>query len=227
MFKKLLLASLSGAILVPTVTLGLLVWGILDSSSWMRSKLSSIFQINFTEPVEINRQVIVHKIQGINELSTVEMTFETVIPVSQERKIGDLTIGRSKLLYLAYGQVKAGIVLSTLNADDIKIAPDHITITLPYPVIVNSKLDLNKSEVYHFDRGFLNLGPNSGFDLEKLAQQQTEQKFITLACENGILNQAKKESQVLIEQLFEMSSNREVTVSFDQPTDQNCSLPQD
>jgi hypothetical protein len=222
MFKKLLLFSISSAILLPTVTLGLLVWGILDSSSWMRAKLSSLFEISFTEPVKLNRKVIVHKIQGINELSTVEMTFETVIPVSQERKLGELTIGKSKLLYLAYGQVQAGIVLSALNADDINIQQDHITINLPYPVIVNNKLDLDKSEVYHFDRGFLNLGPNSGFDLEKIAQQKTEQKFITLACQNGILDEAKEKSQVFIEELFEMSSNREVTVSFDQPNSPTC-----
>ena len=57
-------------------------------------------------------------------------------------------LGTDSLLLLAEGQVVAGIDMTQITKQDIVIQGDHVSMTLPQPEILYSKIDNDKTHVY-------------------------------------------------------------------------------
>ncbi|HHP7232635.1 MAG TPA: DUF4230 domain-containing protein [Xenococcaceae cyanobacterium] len=184
--------------------------------------------ISFFQPqpsnLEIDRAtVVLQQIQGIQELATTVYTTETVVPTSAERTFGkDWVIATTKLLYLGRGEVTAGIDLEKLQPQDITLSNNKITVSLPPSEILDSKIDVSNSRIYHYDRGFLNLGPDVAPQLQTLAQQQTLEKIVTTACNEGILQQANVKAKTTIKKLLTATSDRPVEVRIDLTVPQSC-----
>ena len=147
---------------------------------------------------------------------------ETIIPASAERKLGEFPIATTKLLYIARGEVRAGIDLSQLTESDIKVNNNNIQINLPAPKILDSKIDVNRSSVYDYDRGFLNLGPDVAPQLQTLAQRKTLTKIIDTACEQGILEIANQRAETAISQLLIGTDNKQIEIKITTPSDNSC-----
>ncbi|MEM8675693.1 MAG: DUF4230 domain-containing protein [Cyanobacteria bacterium P01_G01_bin.67] len=160
---------------------------------------------------------IIQRIQNIQELSTTIQTIETVVPTSAERKFGDLSLATTRLLYLARGEIRAGIDLSELTAADIKVNQHQIEINLPPAKILDSKIDVNHSRVYDYDRGFLNFGPDVAPQLQTLAQRKTLREITNTACQEGILDTANLKAEEAITQLLEVSGYEQIKVNHAVP----------
>ncbi|PSB08779.1 DUF4230 domain-containing protein [Pleurocapsa sp. CCALA 161] len=119
--------------------------------------VSNLFKISPIEPKVDTSTLIVEKIRNIQELSTAVQTIETIVPASAERKLGDFSLATTRLLYIARGEVRAGVDLSQLTNSNIIVKPNGIEINLPPAKILDSKIDVNYSRVYDYNRGFLNL----------------------------------------------------------------------
>jgi Protein of unknown function (DUF4230) len=166
--------------------------------------------------VEIS-SVILDRIRGVSELTTAIFVMEAIVPTSQAQKIGGFTIAETKLLYIANGEVKAGINLEKITPDAVKIEGDTLKIQLPPPEIIDSKIDVNKSKVYDYDRGFLGLGPDVAPELQTLAQQETLAKILTTACDRGILQEANQKAKLSLTQLLQTSGYHSVEVITTEP----------
>lgn len=66
---------------------------------------------------------------------------QTVVTVKQDRRLGDLTVGSTKLLYVGIGQVRGGIDLAELTEADFSAEAGRLTVRLPAPRILD-KLDV-------------------------------------------------------------------------------------
>jgi hypothetical protein len=161
---------------------------------------------------------ILDRIRGAKELTTSVFVMEAVVPTSMERKLGDLSIATTKLLYIAHGEVKAGVDLSSLNGSNIEIEDNLVTIQLPAPKILDRKIDVERSRVYDYDRGFLGLGPDAGTDLQQLAQRQTLEQVVTAACDRGILEDANSRAKVAIAELLATTGDRNIIVKTTTPS---------
>lgn len=150
--------------------------------------------------------MVVSQVQGVSQLTTAIFTMESIVPTQQDRKVGNLTLGTTSLLYIAQGEVRAGVDLSAITTDDVVLNEDSVTVTLPPAKILDHKLDVTKSKVYDYDRGFLNLGPDVAPDLQTLAQQRTLEKVVTAACEQGILDQARDRAEMTVTELLSAHS---------------------
>ena len=176
-------------------------------------------------PVELKAEAvnpIVQRLRNIQELSTTVLTTETIVPTSAERKIGEIPLATTRLLYIARGEIRAGIDLAEIKATDIKVNGDRLEINLPAAKILDSKIDVNRSRVYDYDRGFLNLGPDVAPQLQTLAQKQTLVEIVNTACSQGILNQANAKAKETITQIFANTGYQEVEVNIAQP--KSCQL---
>lgn len=84
----------------------------------------------------------VYEIRNIGELSTTEYTVGKIVKLDDEAqewyKIGD-----RKILIHCKAKIKAGIDLSKLKEDDIKVIGTTITITLPPATITSFTMDPN------------------------------------------------------------------------------------
>jgi hypothetical protein len=170
--------------------------------------------------VEIS-SVILDRLRGVSELTTAIFVMEAIVPTSQAQKIGGFTIAETKLLYIANGEVKAGINLEKLTPDAVKIDGKRLQIQLPAPEILDSKIDVNRSRVYDYDRGFLGLGPDVAPELQTLAQKETLAKILTTACDRGILQEANEKAKLSLTRLLQTSGYHSVEVITTEP--EQCS----
>lgn len=185
------------------ITILLLLLGIWRMGDRALNFIGNIFTVQpIVHKVE-NATAIAQRIQEIQELTSTVQRMETIVPTSAERKVGDFPLATTRLLYIARGEIRAGVDLSQLTAENIKISNSNsIEINLPPAKILDSKIDVNNSRVYDYNRGFLNLGPDVAPELQTLAQRQTLTEIVDTACKEGILSTANQRAKETIAQLL-------------------------
>ena len=217
-WQQLLLWSTGGINLIILFVL-LSIWQTGDRAL---NFVGSLFKPQVELRVE-NPSSIVRRMQNIQELATTVRTIETVVPASAERKLGEIPLATTRLLYIARGEIKAGIDLSELTDKDIKVSENTIEIDLPSAKILDSKIDVNHSRVYDYDRGFLNLGPDVAPQLQTSAQRTTLTKIINTACNDGILNSANLKAKKTISEFLTITSDRQIKIHTTTPN--SCKIP--
>ena len=184
--QQLILLGIGGINLIVL----LIIFSVWRTSDRALNFISNLFKPQPTELKINNSTLVVERLQNLQELTTTVETMEKIVPTSAARKLGDIPIATTRLLYIAKGKIRAGVDLGELTKEDIKIDRQTIEINLPTPEILDTKIDVNNSRVYDYDRGFLNLGPDVAPELQTLAQRNTLQEMVDAACEGGILNNA-------------------------------------
>ena len=149
--------------------------------------LWAFFQPQVSEPEIGDRALFLSKIQPLSELTTTVYQLETIVPTSEDWVWGkDWKIATTKLLYIAQGEVRAGIDLEQITVEDLEIQSDRLILKLPPAQILDSKLDVNNSKVYNYDRGWFNLGPDVAPELQTRAQQKTLKNFLSLTTQKKV-----------------------------------------
>lgn len=212
---------LTGGVLVAGVLISTGVWRTGDR--WFAA-LSHFWQSAPAAPKVDVQSVVIQQVRDASELTTAVFTMQAVVPTSQDTNIGGLVLGTTKLLYIAYGEVEAGVDLSQLTAANVQVTGDRVQITLPPPQILDSKIDVNRSNVYDYNRGFLGLGPDVAPELQGMAQQEALKKVVTSACEDGILQRASDRARFVVTQLLNTAGYKSVTVSSQSPSSDTCGV---
>lgn len=217
---RYLLAMTTGGVLLVSV---LVLLGLWRTGNRFLETLGSLLDTTPPPPQVDVRSLIVQQVRGASELTTAVLTMEAVVPTSQDRAIGEWVVGTTKLLYIARGEVRAGVDLSQIQASDIQVSHDIVQVNLPPPRILDSKIDVNRSSVYDYDRGMLGLGPDTAPQLQVLAQQQALQKIQAAACSDRLLEQANARAKLVVEQLLSTASDQQqVEVKTQPPTPGTC-----
>lgn len=177
-------------------------------------------------PAQVDvRTVLVQQVRGASELTTAVFAMESVVPASRDRTLAGYTVGTTTLLYMAYGEVRAGVDLSTMTPQNIQVDGDQITVTLPPPQILDSKIDVARSSVYDYDRGFLGLGPDVAPELQQLAQTETLAKIVEAACQENLLDEANVRAELVVTQLLSTAGYGNVIVESQPAAATACVLP--
>lgn len=208
-WQQLVLLSVGGINLIVL----LIIFSVWRTSDRAVTFIGNLFKPQPTEIRIESATLIVERLQNIQELTTTVQTVEKIVPTSAERKLGDIPIATTRLLYIAQGEIKAGIDLSELREEDIRIENETIMVNLPQARILDSKINVNNSRVYDYDRGFLNLGPDVAPELQTLAQRKTLEEIISHACSEGILERANVKAQESVSQLLANIGYAQITVN--------------
>lgn len=203
------LARSSALLLLLTVTFGAGV--VVTRQAWIE-RLWAIATNRQPAPHVDVRTLVVQQVRGASELTTAVFAMEAVVPTKRDRTLAGYTVGTTTLLYIGYGEVRAGVDLNQLTSEDITIQGDRITVQLPPPIILDSKIDVNRSTVYDYDRGFLSLGPDAAPQLQQLAQQATLAKITEAACQQQLLDEANTRAEQVIQRLLKTAGYANVTV---------------
>jgi Protein of unknown function (DUF4230) len=218
-----LLKTLSMMTTGGTIAIGLIILvGMWQTGNQFFGKLSSLFNAPQPEPQVDVRSMVVQQIRNASELTTAVFTMETVVPTSRDRTVGGYVIGKTTLLYIAYGEVRAGVDLAELKPEDVQVMGETTILRLPPPRILDSKIDVSRSKVYDYDRGFLGLGPDAAPQLQELAQQETLDKVVASACANGILQSASDRAKMTVTQLLMTAGYQKLMVENQPPL--SCQL---
>jgi len=171
--------------------------------------------INPTPTIYPDPVTVVLQVRALARLETTQYTIEKV--VTAETGQGALApLFGDRLLFVAHGEVIAGVDLSKLAERDVIVSSDgQVTLILPAAEVFVATLDNEKSYVYDRQTGVFTHGD---IHLESQARQVAEQEIERAALEDGILNTAQANAQAFVERLLTSLRFKSVQVILATPT---------
>lgn len=156
--------------------------------------------------IDTSRPSLVQSVRALSKLETVQYQVEKVISGKSEGPLPDF-LTSDKILLVAHGEVVAGVDLGSLGEGDITVISDSVTIRLPNPQILYSKLDNDKTYVYDRQTGVFNKpDPN----LESQMRAEAEKQIRAAAEEDGILRKARENAEQTLRTLVKGLGYEEV-----------------
>jgi hypothetical protein len=157
---------------------------------------------------------IVNKIQRLNRLETVVYSIDTVVEGAKSSAILPDLIAGDRILLVVHGESIAGIDLSQLNSEAVRITNDHgirsISVTLPASQIFLTTIDNQHTRVYARTTGLL-VPADQNLETDTLAKAQ--QQLQNTALSDGILDAASKNARATITTLLYGLGFQHVTVN--------------
>lgn len=213
---------LTGGVVLAGVFAGIGLW---RSGDRFLSGVKQIFTLEQPEPQVDVQSIVLQQVRGASELTTAVFAMQAVVPASRDRTVAGYTVGKTTLLYIAYGEVRAGVDLSKLTAENVSVVDDTVYLQLPPPQILDSKIDVTRSTVYDYDRGFLGLGPDAAPELQSLAERQTLEEIVQTACDQGLLQEASDRAKTTVTQLLSTAGYEQFSVNVQPLATNACAVP--
>lgn len=192
----LVIAMIGGAIFLQSFAAKALE-PITDASQRISTQASQLF--NPTPTILPDPVTIINQVRPLARLETIQYSVEKIITAEIGQEFFGALFG-DRLLFVAHGVVIAGMDLSKLTADNLRIHNGILEITLPEAEIFVATLDNEKSYVYDRVTGGLR---RQDEELETLARQAAEKEIREAALGDGILDQARLNAEVFLERLLD------------------------
>lgn len=158
----------------------------------------------YPDPVSVLLQV-----RSLARLETAQYTIEKVITAETGQGALAALFG-DKLIFVAHGEVIAGVDLSRVSEGDVTVSLDgQVTLILPASEVFVATLDNDKSYVFDRNTGLFTKGDVS---LETLARQVAQDEIQKVALEDGILRLADENAAVFIERFLRTLKFTGVTI---------------
>ena len=153
---------------------------------------------------------VVQRIQRLSRLETVVYSIDTVVEGAKSSPVLPDLLAGDRILLVVHGQSIAGIDLSQLKPEDVRIDGQSIHITLPASQLFTTALDNQHTRVYLRSTGVLvPADPNLETDTRAKAEQQIQQTALA----DGILDTARKNARSTITTLLYSLGFHQVYVS--------------
>jgi hypothetical protein len=141
---------------------------------------------------------IIHQVRNLARLETIQYSVEKVITAETRQGTFGFLFG-DRLLFVAHGEVIAGVDLAKLEPDDLWIQNGVLYARIPAPEIFVVRLDNERSYVYDRNLGALARGD---VDLETAARRVAEEEIGRAALEGDILDMAGQNAENFLLRLF-------------------------
>lgn len=167
-----------------------------EASNFLSTQVAQVLHPTPTvipDPVTILREV-----RSLARLETVQYSMEKVITT----EIGQGTLGflfGDKLLFVAHGEVIAGIDLEKLTPEKMWVENDVLMVDLPETEIFVVSIDNELSYVYDRETGILRRGD---ITLESMARKAAEDEIRKAAITDGILKTAQNNAESYLYRLL-------------------------
>jgi len=132
---------------------------------------------------------VITGIHAFGRLETAQYMMQTLVQLEDEPGNFLERISGDKLLLVAEGEVVAGFDLTQVREGDIVVQGISVTLMLPPPEILYSRVDNDRTYVYERETGLLRR-PDP--DLETQARRMAEQELIRWALDRDILAEAEE-----------------------------------
>lgn len=158
---------------------------------------------------------IIFDINELGRLETTEFAMRTVIDLENDpSNLWQRIVGTDKLMLIAEGEVVAGFDLAKVDQEkDIRVRGSTVTITLPPPEILYSRIDNENTYVYERQNGLL-VKPDP--TLESRARLLAEQNLVEWAEQRGIYQKAEVSGRAYLENFLRSLGFTDVTIEVEQ-----------
>lgn len=160
-------------------------------------------------PIKVDQPTVVHQIQQLQRLETVSYTMDKIISGEHDNPYLPQFLAGDRLLLVVHGEVVGGINLAVLQASDVLINGQKVSIHLPPAEVLSTRIDNAKTRVYSRDTGlFSSPDPNLESEVREVAEQQIQQA----ALQDGILKTAADNARGTISSMLQGFGFREVDI---------------
>lgn len=163
--------------------------------------------------VNTNQAAVVKEMRELQRLETAQFTIEKIIDAGTTGNGLKQFLFGDKILLIAHGEVIAGFDFSQLSDKDVTVTNNNITLRLPKPQILVTRIDSSKTRVYDRKQGILSKGEK---DLETEARKEAEISIHNAACQADILNTASTNARKQLGALLKSFGFNEVTIIIPQ-----------
>ena len=152
---------------------------------------------NRSTTLDTSVPAVVQKIQRLQRLETVVYSLDTVVEGNKASLVLPDLLAGDRLLLIVHGQSVAGIDLSKLRPEDVRVdsAAHSIHVSLPPSELFSTALDNQHTRVYARSTGLL-VPADQNLESETRARAQTQLQKAAL--DDGILDAATKNARATI-----------------------------
>ena len=159
--------------------------------------------------INVDQPTVVRQIQKLQRLETVSYTMDKIISGERDNPYLPKFLVGDRLLLVVHGEVVAGINLAGLQAGDVLVQGQKVSIHLPPAEVFSTRIDNARTKVYSRDTGlFSSPDPN----LESEVREEAERQLQQAALQDGILKTAADNARSTISGMLQGFGFREVEV---------------
>jgi hypothetical protein len=170
-----------------------------------------------SETTDRSGPVLLESMRDLGQFVAAEGNFMVPVDIQESNRVlPDFLAGR-RTLFMGAGSVDAFVDFSGLEDDAIKVSPDgrSVEITLPPPQLEKPSLDVDRSYVLAQERGLFNrvsdlVGGNAND--QQQVYVRAEQKIAEAAEQSPLKDQAKRNTQTMLERLLHQLGFDKVTI---------------
>jgi hypothetical protein len=162
-----------------------------------------------TTRIDTSAPAVVDKIRQLARLESVNYSIDKIVEGSRQAPGIPNFLAGDRMLFIAHGEVIAGVDLTQLGKDDVRVDGDSVEVYLPASQILVTRIDNQRSRVYERTTGLLVPADPS---LESQVRQAAEQQITQAALDDKILEKARDNARTTVTGLLYALGFRRVTV---------------
>lgn len=173
-----------------------------------------------TETKDRSQPVLLKSLVRLSEYRAASANLQVVVDVEKDAKLLPSFLKGEKVLFVAAGNVDAGVDFRRLDKRSVIVSDDRrtATITLPAPRLSRARVDLSRSRVFDRDRGLLDrIGsafaedPSDERELFLLAERKLTE---SAAADASLIRAAGRNTRAMLDGLLRALGFTKVTVRF-------------
>jgi hypothetical protein len=189
-------------VIAAMAALSVLLWGV-------RSTARAVGAAVEKKEEHVDITALVTQIRNLNRLETASMRVVNVSTTKQSYGVVPQSIGGDELTFMAVGDVIAGIDLSHMTENNVRMQGDTLVLRIPQSEILVTRVDNRQSRVLKRDTGLLR---RSDPTLESRARAHAETAVRQEAMKRGILTLASRNAEQRIAELVRLFGAKKIVV---------------
>jgi hypothetical protein len=167
-----------------------------DMTNDLSTQVSRV--LNPTPTILPDPVTIIHEVRSLARLETIKFSLEKIITAETRQGVFEWLVG-DRLIFIAHGEVIAGIDLNKLDPEKMEVRDGVLFVTLPEAELFVVAIDNKQSYVYDRETGIFTHGE---VNLETEARRAAENEIEKSALEDGILDLAAQNAEAFLDRLF-------------------------
>ncbi len=147
--------------------------------------------LGFARTVTPSGPVVLSQLQKLARLETGKFNGQTIV-TGQNKGVLPVFLAGDRLVFIAHGEVVAGVDLAKMNEGDVQLNEDTATIHLPVAEVFHASLNNKTSEVFERQTGIFSQPDR---DLETQTRQEAEDRLREAALSSGLLDSAQNNAR--------------------------------
>jgi hypothetical protein len=176
---------------------------ILSIFLWEKFKNFSLFAV---KDIQTTHNLVLKEMTVLGKLELSNFSFRDVI----EQELVRDYLPNPKAILIVQGEAIGCLDLTKIKPEDIASKDDTLIVHLPDPELCSYRIDHSKSKIYDIEYAFMNEQ-----SLINEAYTRAEAKIKQSALEMGILEQTKKNAELVLKPLLESISGKKVVLQFE------------